>query len=195
MRADQPRGRTIWQVDAAGACAVAVLTAIAYFIILAPIARNRTALAAVRSELTQTRKKASDMRGVEATINAELARVREEIETSPVRLEASDRLNRRLARLMALATEAGLVIHGTRAGDIVAGARFDLVPIEVSGSGAYSSCGRFLNRLYTNLTDVEVLGFDISGQPASPAAPVTFRFDLSWYAAPSVAAAPQEPGE
>ena len=60
--------------------------------------------------------------------------------------------------------------------------------------GSYPHCGLFLHRLYEELPDVEIVGIELSGQPENPGTPASFKFTLSWYAAPSIAAAPQELG-
>lgn len=195
MSTDQHNGLRPWHLDVAGVGALALLTVAAYSMILAPIARNRTRVAGARAELALIQGRTLETQRTEAAVNAELTRVQTELEASPVRLERSDGLNRRLARLMSVATDSGLVINESQAEDVVAGSRFDLVPIVVTGSGSYPSCARFFTRLSEELPDIEVLGFNISGQPSNPDAVATFRFDLSWYAAPSVAAATRDLAE
>lgn len=184
------RNLTVRQIDVGGVTACMILTALAYVGVVRPVASERAALATLRGEVAAEERKENAIQTAQRRIESELALVRGELEASPVRLEAVAKLNQRLARIEKTAEESGLLIHKTSSSEAVSGNRYDTVPIEVSGSGTYPDCARFLHRLKQDLPEVEVLGFELSASPGEPRARPAFRFDLAWYAAPAVASAP-----
>jgi hypothetical protein len=62
--------------------------------------------------------------------------------------------------------------------------RYDLVPITMTGRGAYRQCVKFLQGLCSTFRDMSVMQIELSGNPARRDEPEQFRFDLFWYAAP-----------
>lgn len=181
---------TVRQIDIVGVVACLLLTVMAYVAVIRPVATERSALAALRGQIAARERETAALATAHRRIESELASVNAEMQASPVRLESVAKLNFRLARIEQAAEGSGLLIHETRSSEVVTGERFDTVPIEVSGSGSYPDCARFLRRLQQDLPEVEVIGFELSASPGEPRARPTFRFDLAWYAAPAVASAP-----
>jgi Tfp pilus assembly protein PilO len=181
---------TVRQIDIAGIVVCLLLTALAYVLVLRPVARDRATLAALRGDIGSTERAKASIETSQLRLESDLAAVRGEVEASPVKLAPATKLNLRLARIERSAQESGLLIDETRSSAVVMGERYDTVPIEVSGRGSYPDCARFLHRLQRDLPDVEVLGFELSASPDEARARPTFRFDLAWYAAPAVATAP-----
>ena len=62
------------------------------------------------------------------------------------------------------------------------------MPIVLSGQGSYSDSAAFLHRLHQSLPDTGVVAFELSGQPGR-GKKTQFRFNLVWYAAPTLAEA------
>jgi Tfp pilus assembly protein PilO len=184
---------TRWQIDAGAFVACVLLTAIGYVLIYRPIIDRQSDLARLRVEVATTRTQTATAESARAALDRELGRIRAQLAESPVHLEPVERLNRRIARIVELATASRMVINETRAGTVAEGERYRTVPVKISGSGSYSQCAVFLHRLAADLPDVEVLGFELAGNPGVPTARSSFRFDLAWYATPSVASAEEHP--
>jgi len=177
------------KIDAIGLAVCAGLTVVGYIGIIQPISRMRGEIATLRTQLAIAQRDTESAGNTRARLSDQLTRVRTELEASPVHLEPANQLNRRLAHLVDLAADSHVLLDETRAGDTQHGDRYETVPIAVSGSGTYPDCAVFLHRIHEELPDVEVLGFDLSGNPGSPHPKTQFQFELAWYAAGTTASA------
>ena len=177
-------------LDIAAVIALAALTGIAYLVIIQPMARRQNEIAHLRSQLSTTQSQVAAAGASRAALDERLNRIQGEIEVSPVNLEPVVHLNRRIARIVELASNSGMIIHETRSGGTIDGTLYWTVPVEISGSGAYSNCAAFLHRLHGSLPDTGVVEFELTGHPADRRSPASFRFNLVWYAEPASAGVP-----
>lgn len=176
------RRTLFWQIDALAAGALLAATAGAYFLIVEPDnearARERERLAALgpreelREQMSMALRRARDR----------LEGLRAELERSPLRLEPVSRLNQRLARITALATEQGLGLDQVAPGNQSSGADAVVVEMRLVGRGGFEEARAFLARLHAEFADMAVSEFHLGGTPAQPDSG-TFLLNLAWYAA------------
>jgi len=93
-------------------------------------------------------------------------------------------VNQRLALITTLASQQQLQLNEIQPGQPTQGTHYDTVPIAIAGTGRYGTIAAFLHLLHTTFPDTGISAFTITGSPAQPDAPATFRFTLAWYAAP-----------
>lgn len=121
----------------------------------------------------------------------ELANVRRELAASPVRLEPAAALNGRIAAVTRLASANRLKLEQVQPGEPTLAKGFSLVPINLTGSGAYRQWIDFLRCLPKEFPDTEIANFDLAGNPSESGSPTSFRVSLTWYAlAPESAPTP-----
>ncbi len=180
-----------WHIDALGLLACALLTGVAYVAVVSPVLQKHSERSALRAQLAEKRDRISSLSQMERQLDAQVAQLREDLVLGEVRLEPPQYLNTRMALIVELASATGIVINQTRAGEVKPGARYQTVPIFISGRGSYSKSAAFIHVLRNRLPDTGVVSFELSGNPGKPEATGTFRFELIWYAAPTRADAGQ----
>jgi Tfp pilus assembly protein PilO len=175
-------------VDACGAAALALLTLAVYLGGVAPLKAaaqqaqvQRALLAERREELDAAEKQCRELSDGLTRVDAELNR-------RATRLERGTQINVRVQHITELAEAAGLNVTSMTPGQEVPGKRFGRVPIKLTGTGDYPSFGAFVAALHAQYRDIQVVGFKLSGRPASPDSGLTFESDLTWYTAPESAA-------
>ncbi|MBT8484519.1 MAG: hypothetical protein HKO59_00470 [Phycisphaerales bacterium] len=178
-----------WQLGIIGGLGCAALLAGGYVAILRPIEQEQHRLHQLRTEHATLETRATAAERSQSMLQEKLAGLESEVASNPVQLEPVSHLNSRLATLVDLATKSQMMIDQTQSGERRPGQWFDTVNIRLTGRGSFSECVRFLHRLHTMLPDVEAVGFELTGNPSTPTAAPSFRFDLAWYAAPTVASA------
>ncbi len=181
MTARSPFRPQRWHVEIMGVGLLGLLSLAAFFIVVRPISHAAMARDATQSELTDQRTLAAQIEDVRKQLKQEVARVQQAGEASWVHLEPVKLLNARMAQIVDVAVAQNLVIDESWSRETESGEQFQMIPINVSGTGSYSDCAAFLHELHERLHDVRVTAFDLSGNPSSPA---QFQFDLVWYAAP-----------
>jgi Tfp pilus assembly protein PilO len=178
------------EIDGIGLLAIAGLSALFYFAALQPLLAHQKSAEAEQQELQIQKNKVADVATDLQTANARLAEQRKIIADNPLKLESIDGLNNRLARITALATAGGLEISDLHPAAPVNGTQYSTVPMELTGTGGFASCVRYLHDLHEQLPDTTCTGIRLTGTPDSPSA-AHFIFELSWHAAgQSVADAP-----
>lgn len=176
------------QIDLAGLAVCFGITAAAYLTVYQPLAEAEAQRDAQQGELSARSEKAIALAKIVNSLRHEIANLQKLAAENPIDLQSSQHSNQRLADLTNLATEHGLDIGVVRTGNIIAGGRYDIVPIHLSGSGTYQSCTAFLHQLRSRFPDTGVVGLELTDNPGDPADKTAFLFDLTWYAATSVAA-------
>ena len=89
-----------------------------------------------------------------------------------------------MAQIVDVATDNNLVIDESRSSEAESGLDFQTVVITLSGTGRYPDSAAFLRSINSQLHDVSVVGFQLSGNPDSASVLTKFKFELVWYAAP-----------
>ena len=176
-------------VDAIGVGSCAMLTLIAFSTVVQPIMRTQSRRASMQTELAVQHDQVTKLNASHTRLERQLSVVQQRLANSQIRLQAPDHLNARMALIVDLAATANLVLHETTSGAMKSGLRYLTFPINLSGTGTYSTCAAFLHQLHESLPDIGVVEFELSGNPSNPTAPAAFSFDLDWYAAPTLSAA------
>ena len=66
--------------------------------------------------------------------------------------------------------------------------QYATVPMELTGTGGFANCVRYLHELHEQLPDTTCTAVRLTGTPENPAA-AHFVFELSWHAASDTVAA------
>ena len=182
-KSERRKGR--WKIDAAGAAGCLLLSLVSYTTIIAPMRVAAAQIQALESELTVEQRRSDQIERSRGRYQRALARLKDDLGATALDLEPANRLNRRLARIVELATASDLQIHATRSGTTTGGPYYDTVPLDLTGEGSYPNCAVFLHLLSENLPDVAVLEFDLTGDVGRLRAEPGFEFRFAWYAATS----------
>ena len=174
----------LWQIDLGGFAVCAAMMLVVYLLGVQPLLDRRADAESSRRALSEKRQESADVLSALTTAKRELAGVEQALADTPLRLQPMGAVNQRLARMTALASEAGLTLNEIQPGKAALGTHYATVPIQVAGTGRFPTIVAFLNRLHTTFPDTGVTSFTLSGAPATPSAPVAFRIDLAWHAAP-----------
>jgi Tfp pilus assembly protein PilO len=170
------------EIDLA-AVGVMVLGLVAfYFLTIMPERRHEQLRQERQRQLNAQQNEAAKLTVSSRKAGKDLAEARRELESSPVKLEPAAGINTRIAALTKLASASRLKLEQIQPGDPVSESRFWLVPISLTGSGAYRHWTDFLHCLPRDFPDTEVASFDLSGSPGEPGRATSFRVHLTWYA-------------
>ena len=181
-----------WRIDVGGLGVCAALTLVMYVLAVEPLLAHRADMVDRQRELDVKNREASKLFLSLTSLKRELAIVQQTLADSPLRLQPTSAVNQRLALITSMAGEHELTLDEIKPGRPASGTHYDTVPIVLSGTGTYRTCAAFMHRLHQTFADVGVSAFTVSGQPANPEAPATFRLSLAWFAAP-VGRAPAQP--
>jgi Tfp pilus assembly protein PilO len=181
---------TCRHVDAMGVAACLGLTALGYLVILRPAQAREESTRIMQSQIEPQQARAASLALRQQELAAELERLRSaEGASGGTRLWTRKHQNTRLALLTQAVATHGMVLEGTELGQVEAGPRYETVPVRLSGTGAFEQCAAFLHTLHRTMPDTGVVALRLSGNPQAPESKSTFKIDLAWYAAPSVASA------
>jgi Tfp pilus assembly protein PilO len=177
------------EIDGIGLLAIAALSALFYFAGLQPLLEHQKTVADEQQELQMKQIKAADAAQELQSASARLASQRKLIADNPLKLQSIGDLNSRLARITTLATTGGLDITDLHPSAPVEGTQYATVPMELTGTGGFADCVRYLHDLHEQLPDTTCTAVLLSGSAQNSAA--HFVFQLDWHAASqSVAATP-----
>ncbi len=173
-----------WQIHAAAAALFLALSVGGYLLGLRPAIADAALRQAHARELAERHRRAVELDQSLGQLKAQLSRLREDLDASPLRLQPADQINRRLADITRIATSCHLQFTQVQPGTLRAGRRHAVVPIELAGSGTYITFARFLRALHETNLDIGVSAFQITANPSQPGEPAAFRCQLLWYVQP-----------
>jgi Tfp pilus assembly protein PilO len=179
------RYRGLCRIDVAGIGICAAAALLFSLTTVAPLVAQRAVTARRRGEMQTQAEKASQLKAVIAKVRERLAAVRQEQAACAVQLDPAAHINRRVAGLTEFFSACGLQVDDVQTGRVSSTVRYDLVPITITGKGPYQQCLKFFRGLCSVCPDMSLIRIELTGNPARPAEPEQFRFDLFWYAAPS----------
>lgn len=175
-----------WKIHAAGGGAMVVLTLLAYLVGLRPLLISHGLSITLRSNLQDQEFKAAQLSRTCSSMEGSLLRIRRELEESPLKLQGSEYRNERLALLTELAAMNGLDVDVVQTTEVKHDEYFDMVPIQLRGTGRYPDCAAFLHHLNEKFPDTGVKSFTLTGRPGFKSTNSHFRFEMIWYASPVV---------
>ncbi len=178
----------VWQIDAAGVVACALLTAAAYLIGILPILRQRDEATVLEGQVTEQRQKAASAASMARTLRGQLASAQNTLAQLTVPLQPATSANSRIASITTLAAERGLDVQYIRAGALQPGSRFSQLPIQLSALGSYRTSAALIHEMRQKFPDMAVASFELSGDPVDPEAPASFVVQLTWYVQPTLTA-------
>jgi Tfp pilus assembly protein PilO len=171
-------------IDAA-AIGLCVLASLLWYVTTArPLVKQRSVTAKLRRASQDQQQKAAELKEGIAKVKERLGIVRREQTAGAIQLDSAARINKRIAELTQFLAECHLQVDDVQTGRASSNARYHLIPITIVGRGPYRECVKFFQGLCAKCPDMSVMHIDLTGNPAQPADPETFRFELFWYAAP-----------
>ncbi len=176
--------RFILEIDLA---AIALLIAVSIFIyscIILPVIENRSLISVREAALAEQKAKVAQLDYLIQNLTDEHETIRQELLESKVQLEASEKVNGRIAQLTSIFSNCDLDVDDVRIDKIVATERCNVVPIIIAGRGGYNQCATFLQELSKQFPDTGIARFDLSGSPSRPQEPQRFVFELLWSTTP-----------
>jgi Tfp pilus assembly protein PilO len=174
-------------IDFSGIAVCTAILLLAYFAAIQPMMRQGTATRACHRQLASQRQRAAAASANVRHLRQKLSQVQALQPHDVLQPAQMGRTTSRLKQITSMAASRGLEIKGVEPGASRQEADYQLMPLRLTGTGNYRGCVAFLHDLRTTLHDTTVTGLRLSGAPDAPGAPVTFDFDLCWYAAPLVA--------
>ena len=172
------------KIDVIGLGVCLALTLTVYLVGVHPLVSRKSESIQRQRDLEDKRSEAADLVNTLTTLRRELAMVEQSLVESPLRLQAVSAVNQRLAKITELASSQKLSLNEIQPGQATHGTHYDTVPITIAGNGQYGTIAAFLHRMHTTFPDTGVSAFTVSGNPATPDSPASFKFTLAWYAAP-----------
>ncbi|MBP8304846.1 MAG: hypothetical protein KBE04_12055 [Phycisphaerae bacterium] len=179
----QRSGYTVWHVDGTGVVVCAIVTALAYGLVVAPLVKRQAVVTDGYRQLADRQKEAAQLSNALLALRSRSNALEDQSAQTRARLGLTDQMNGRVAELTGLLDRCALEVDTLKAGALVPGAFCDVVPIRISGQGGYRACRVFLHSLHETMPDLHAVGFDLKADPAKPEAGGQFQMDLFWYAA------------
>ena len=177
--------RVLIKIDAIGIVIFLLASFVVYFTALKPLYKQRNFFAGRRQKLAIQREESSSLGVSMRTLDNRLVTVQKEFAENEIKLKSSDQINQRIADLTALSTDCALEVDDMKTGNICTGPKCGLMPISLAGRGRYKKCLVFLYQLNKSFADINVVKFELAGDPTMPEQPGTFNFQLIWYTAPT----------
>ena len=170
------------RIDFAGVGLCAALTAAVYFGCIAPLRGSQTRAQSLHAQLVEEQSKESSLAATSRMLRAQLASIDATLKQSAVKLQPAASINSRLAELNALASTSGLDVQIVRTDAIVQLPRYAKVPINITATGDYRACARFLHELSIKYPDTGVHHFDVAAvSVAASSTQASFAIQLIWY--------------
>lgn len=177
-------GLSAAHVHAIGAAVCLAVAAGAWFAVVAPAWHARAQSDRQRLAIDSERAEIQGLRTQVIQFERRLAQTHRQEQESPLRLDPVARINARLKWLSDVAVTRGLRVTGTKIGDVMPRARFDVVPIRLQGDGTYRDVAQFLHEVHTQFPDMGVAYVNLAVQSRRVDGSGTFDVVLAWYAAP-----------
>lgn len=212
-------GSKVMRIDAAGLALVAALAGAAYVIGVEPVYSEKAKIEEKRRLIEEQTRNASDAEQLVTRERGRLQDFRKRLEATSVRLESVTKLNQRLVKISQLVEKHKLAVQALDPGVATSEPEigtFRIVPIRMSGSGAFTGVGAFVRELSEMYKDVEVrtlslsapavnaspdlaaagetrvAGSEKAGREAAAGPVASFVIELRWYAAPEASAGGDE---
>ncbi len=173
----------MYHVDVAGVTVCAILAMLGYLVGIMPLVQQRVGLVAQETRLNVQRRDAVKLAGSTGSLERKLDSIKQALADSPVQLQTTSSINRRIARLASIAAECGMKIDEVQPGKWTASLQYKTVPIRLVAGGKFPACVALLHRLRVAFPDTAVASFELTGHPRSPQTPAKFEINLVWYAA------------
>jgi hypothetical protein len=178
------RSRTFSTIAVTGLGVCLVITALFAVAVFLPLWSHNAEAAIQARQLDLQKLKAAQLDQDVRDLKHSLAKTQLAMSMIPLKLESDDQLNNRLAGITTFSKQCGLEIGDILPGAASPGPRYETISIHMIGQGSYRACTEFLHRLHHNFLDTAVRGFRLMGSPQDPGGPISFEFDLVWFATP-----------
>jgi len=114
-------------------------------------------------------------------VRGRIDRTRRQLDALAVVLDAPDQLAARQAQIGRVFGEAGVSVGQLSVGTIEEGRLVDVIPMHLSGTGAFPDVVAAMHAIRTVFPDMAVTTFQIGGAGGAGDDGVGFSFGLAWY--------------
>jgi Tfp pilus assembly protein PilO len=173
-----------WRIDLIGAAVCAAMTLAVCLGGIVPLAGSHEEVLKMQAETVAQQSQAARLDATLTATREKLRQAQKKLDESPLRLETSTNVFRRLSDVSALASDSGLSLDDIRPGPAAVGTYCDTVPIAMAGNGTYRACAAFLARLCRVMPDTGVSSLEVAAVGVDPSGSGKFHFDLEWHVAP-----------
>jgi len=167
-------------VHAAAVCALLAIVGAGYAWGIRPVqaaqAERVALLEAVGAAEGDVRRLGAVARGA----SAEVQRLRDAAELTPMRLDAANSINRRVAQLTEVAEGLRLKLDGVRPQPPEPMRYYQRVPLKVTGFGRFDQCVAFLDAVHA-MNDVTVDVWSLAAEPEDREPVARLRCTLVWH--------------
>jgi Tfp pilus assembly protein PilO len=153
-----------------------------FFAGVRPLLQNRADAAGQKIKLEQQQRLAGSAEALVRSQAAKLGALQAALATDPLRLQEARFINGKLAKISVLADARKLQIKELEPQHSVVEVPFEIVPINLAGSGTFRNCALFVHDMHESMPDVGFVAMQIEGNPQIPSAESTFKFEMQWYA-------------
>ncbi|HZL38512.1 MAG TPA: GspMb/PilO family protein [Tepidisphaeraceae bacterium] len=174
---------TCWQIHGAGIAACAALSALFWFVLVAPALGKHHHQSAMVEQLAARQLEAQRSRADLEASQHELSSMNEAVSQGRLTLQPASTVNARIAKLADLAGACGVTLDEVRPAPPADAAHFQTVAIRVAGTGSFPACAAFLHQLHAAFPDIGVQSFNADNPTPGPASPkLALKLELVWYA-------------
>jgi hypothetical protein len=175
-----------WRIDVMAIALFITLSISAFVAQFLPLLRARQTYTALAADLSAKQQKLTELKETLRLTHARRIVFQANLTDSNFILEPASHLNQRILELTELAAEQGLILDGIEPRRGVISARYETIPIRLTGRGDYRSCTQYLKSLHTRLQDSGIVRIELSSSPGVHNAAIAgFAFELVWYTTPT----------
>ncbi len=179
MKRTTKRTQGLLPIHLGGAAVCVVLLALGWLLGLGPLLSDTQAASSTIEEARQAQQATQAGKAELDALTQRLEATQAELDQRPVSLQSADTINPLLAELAGWADEHQLELTRTNAGQPIALAYYDYVPIMLAGEGAYGELLGFFHKLHAGRGDLGVVSFNVARRAAT--AGVAYEIELAWY--------------
>jgi len=169
-------------IDAVGLAVCVVLTLSVYAAGVAPVLNQHETYAANEAAYTTEQVHVTRLERSLESLQARLNAARRDADATTLNLQPLATAPLHVAKISKLATGSGLQINDIQTGAATPREYATAVPVHLAGTGTYTACTLFLNRLRQALPETSVQSFALTGHTNAASGEATFRMDLTWHA-------------
>ena len=179
MQRMKKQPQSLMPIHIGGAVVCVLLLAMGWLLGLGPLMTDTQAASTIGEEARQAQIQTQAGKAKLDALTLQLESTQAELDQRPVSLDSADAINPLLAELAGWADEHKLAMTRTKAGQPIALAYYDYVPVTLAGEGAYGELLGFFHKLHAGRGDLGVVSFNAKRQAATGG--VAFEIELAWY--------------
>ncbi len=178
------RGRPQFQhkeVDTVACVMALAIASTAFWFGVKPVLLSEEDTRRLGSQMQQSNVQLEDAQSQFRQVRREIKTIRARLEQLAIVLDAPDQLASRQDEISRVFHEAGLTINQLSVGTVERGELLDVIPLRLSGSGAFPAVVATMHTVREVFPDMAVTLFQIGAAGGGEKRGVGFSFDIAWY--------------